>query len=309
MQPMDQITTIASGLRFPEGPIAEPDGSVLLTEIPRGTLTRVAPDGTATVVAEPGGGPNGLAVGADGAIYVANNGGWFSFFEEDGVAIPGPTPETYRGGTLERVDVATGEVTTLLTECGGAGLVAPNDIVIAADGGIWFTDHGVQGGEHTERPGLLWASPDGSEVRGVAWGVDGANGVGLSPEGDRVYVAETHTGRLWAWDVTGPGQVAGGGSPTEAHAGQLLHETDDGVLFDSLAVDGAGWVCVATIGPGGITCVPPDGGAAELILTGDPLTTNICFGGEDLGTAFVTLSSSGRLACLPWPRPGLRLSF
>ena len=305
---MDGARTIARGLRFPEGPVALPDGSVLLTEIARGTLTRVDPDGTTTVVADTGGGPNGIAIGPDGAAYVADNGGYFSWIEGDGAIIPGPTPDTYRGGAILRVDLATGAVTTLYTECDGAALVAPNDLVVDEHGGLWFTDHGVQRGEHADRPGLLWAAADGSAIRGVAWGVDAANGVGLSPDGRRAYVAETHLGRVLAWDVTGPGQVAGGGSPTEPHAATVLHDAADGILFDSLAVDGEGWVCVATIGPGGITCVRPDGDAVEHVPADDGLTTNVCFGGEDLRTAYLTLSSSGRLVAVDWPRPGLRLA-
>ncbi|MCH2100247.1 MAG: SMP-30/gluconolactonase/LRE family protein, partial [Pseudomonadales bacterium] len=58
---------LAKGLRFPEGPIALPGGDVLLVEIARGTLTRVALDGTVSVVANLGGGPNGAAIGPDGA--------------------------------------------------------------------------------------------------------------------------------------------------------------------------------------------------------------------------------------------------
>ena len=73
---MAQRKLIASGLQFPEGPIAMPDGSLILVEIKRGTLTRVAADGAVSVVAELGGGPNGLAIGPDGAAYVCNNGGF-----------------------------------------------------------------------------------------------------------------------------------------------------------------------------------------------------------------------------------------
>ena len=64
---MAEMKLIADGLKFPEGPIAMPDGSILLVEIARGTLTRVTPDGKKEVVAEPGGGPNGAAIGPDGA--------------------------------------------------------------------------------------------------------------------------------------------------------------------------------------------------------------------------------------------------
>ena len=61
------LREIATGLKFPEGPVALPDGDVLLVEIQRGTLSRVRPDGRVTVVAHTGGGPNGAAIGPDGA--------------------------------------------------------------------------------------------------------------------------------------------------------------------------------------------------------------------------------------------------
>jgi len=72
---MNELKVIAEGLRFPEGPIAMADGSVLLVEIARGTLSRVR-DGRVEVVADLGGGPNGAAIGPDGACYVCNNGGF-----------------------------------------------------------------------------------------------------------------------------------------------------------------------------------------------------------------------------------------
>ena len=78
--------------------------------------------------------------------------------------------------------------------------------------------------------------------------------------------------------------------------------------LDSLAVDGEGWVCAATLFNGGITAISPDGAQVEHHATGDLMTTNICFGGDDLRTAYVTLSSTGRLVSFPWPRPGLRLA-
>ena len=78
--------------------------------------------------------------------------------------------------------------------------------------------------------------------------------------------------------------------------------------LDSLAVDGAGNVCVATLGNGGITVISPDGEVIDFVPTGDPLTTNICFGGPDLTTAYITLSGTGRLVSMTWPRPGLALA-
>ena len=80
-------------------------------------------------------------------------------------------------------------------------------------------------------------------------------------------------------------------------------------LLDSLAVDAAGNVCVATIGNGGITTISPDGSSVEHLPTGDPLTTNICFGGPDLRTAYITLSGTGRLVATEWKTPGLALAY
>ncbi len=104
---------VATGLRFPEGPIAMADGSVVLVEIAGGTLTRVRPDGTTEVIAEHGGGPNGAAVGPDGAVYIANNGGYFEWSDFGGLTVPGSEPPaSWEGGCLQRVDLATGSVET-----------------------------------------------------------------------------------------------------------------------------------------------------------------------------------------------------
>ena len=79
--------------------------------------------------------------------------------------------------------------------------------------------------------------------------------------------------------------------------------------FDSLAVDAECRVCVATLINGGITVISPDGRHVEHHPTGDPMTTNICFGGPGMRTAFITLSWSGRLVAVDWPAPGLRLNY
>src|SRR3954453_18612751 len=84
---MNQLTTIATELRFPEGPVAMPDGSVILVEIAAGRIMRVKPDGTKETVAEPGGGPNGLAMGPDGKLYCCNNGG-FGWIDTGALLIP-----------------------------------------------------------------------------------------------------------------------------------------------------------------------------------------------------------------------------
>src|SRR4051795_8737430 len=106
---MSELRVVATGLSFPEGPVAMRDGSVVLVEIERQTVSRILPDGTVQIVARTGGGPNGLAVGADGAFYVCNNGG-FAWRLEMGLLRPAVQASDYISGRIERVDPSTGAV-------------------------------------------------------------------------------------------------------------------------------------------------------------------------------------------------------
>jgi gluconolactonase len=302
---MAEIRELASGLEFPEGPIALADGSVLLVEIKRGTLTRVSADGQKSVVAKTGGGPNGAALGPDGKVYVCNNGG-FEWHEIGPLVIPGDQPKDYTGGSIQRVDLATGAVETLYKSVGPHPLRGPNDLVFDPTGGFWFTDHGKTRARDRDHGGLYYARPDGSSLREMVYPLNSPNGVGLSPDGRRVYVAETHTGRVFYWELSAPGEIAPHSSPNGGH---LLAGLPGLQLLDSLAVDAEGNVCVATIVNGGITIISPDGAKIEHVPMPDPLTTNICFGGKDLRTAYVTLSATGKLVSLPWRTAGLRLAF
>ena len=286
-----------------------PDGSVILVEMFGNVITRVLPDGSKQKIADTPGGPNGIAIGPDGAIYLCNNGGSFSETTYKGVTYPGPfDPSLYIGGRIQRVDLNTGEVTDLYTQCDGRKLRGPNDIVFDKQGGMWFTDHGIRHGRHADLSGIYYAKTDGSMIKEVVFPTDSPNGIGLSPDGNTLYWAETHTGRLFHLAITAPGETAPF-SPIDPSV--CLCGLPGVQLFDSLAVDGDGNVCVATLGlqTAGITVISPKGEVLEQIITGDPLTTNICFGGPDFKTAYITLSGTGRLVSMPWPYKGLKLNF
>src|SRR4051812_25367951 len=147
---MADIRIIGTGLRFPEGPVAMADGSVILGEIAGGRVTRVAPDGGKTEIGKAGGGPNGLALGPDGAIYVCNNGGAV-YQTTPSFLSTGPAPD-YKTGSIQRIDPKTGDTRVLYTECNGHKLSAPNDIVFDKHGGVYFTDI-CKRHEQSPRPG------------------------------------------------------------------------------------------------------------------------------------------------------------
>ena len=299
---------MAEGLRFPEGPVAMPDGSVLVVEIARGTLSRVTPDGRIEVVAETGGGPNGAALGPDGRVWLCNNGG-FEWAERDGRLMPGVQAADYAGGRIEAVDLATGRVEVVHRACGGEPLKGPNDLVFDAEGGLWFTDHGKMRPRSEDRTGILYAPPDGSGLREAVFPMHGPNGIGLSPDGTTLYVAETPTCQLWAIALDGPGRPAKGSRATPWRRGLMIYTPRSYRLFDSLGMEACGNVCVATLVEGGISVIAPDGTLVEFVPLPDMYVTNICFGGPERRTAYVTCSSTGRLLAMDWPRPGLKLNF
>lgn len=284
------MDVVAEGLAFPEGPVVMPDGSVIVVELAGGRVTRCW-NGRTETICEIGGGPNGAAIGPDGALYVCNNGGL------DLTRFQNARGEGHEG-RIERVDLATGRFERLYDSCEGIALEAPNDIVFDRDGRFWFTDLGKTHDGIRTASGLFAALPGGSEIEAINRHAISYNGVGLSPDGAHVYVADTHQGRLWrymrsveaqrpAWIATAPGAVG----------------------FDSLAVTATGNVCVATLYEGGISTITPDGAVSLLAIPGEPYVTNIAFGGSDMRDAYITLSSSGRLVRTRWDEPGLELNF
>jgi gluconolactonase len=301
------IRTITDGLQFPEGPVACADGSVILVEIAAGALTRVAPNGTKTVVARPGGGPNGAAIGPDGKAYLANNGGFEWAVDDQGRRRPLVQAKDYVTGRIERIDLATGAVEQLYRACGEHPLRGPNDLVLDAHGGIYFTDLGKRRARDLDVGGVYYAKRDGSSIVEVAYPLMTPNGIGLSPDGNTLYVAETEAARLWAFDIAEPGVVKKDPWPSP-HGGRIVAGMGGYQRFDSLAVQADGRIAVATLINGGITVISPDGRHVEHTPMPDPMTTNICFGGPDMKTAFITLSWTGKLVAVDWPSAGLKLN-
>lgn len=281
---------IAEGLAFPEGPVVMRDGSVIVVELAGGRITRCW-DGRTETVCDIGGGPNGAAIGPDGALYVCNSGGLdlIKFQNARGAG---------HEGRIERVDLATGTFERVYDSCDGVALEAPNDIVFDSDGRMWFTDLGKTHDGIRTASGLFSALPDGSSISAINRHAVSYNGVGLSPDGAHVYVADTHQGRLWRYD-----------RKVEAQRPTWVATAPGPVGFDSLAVTAAGNICVATLYDGGISTITPAGVVTKFAIEGEPYVTNIAFGGADMRDAYITLSTTGRLVKTRWDEPGLELHY
>ncbi|HEY9092549.1 SMP-30/gluconolactonase/LRE family protein [Parasphingorhabdus sp.] len=281
---------IAEGLAFPEGPVVFADGSVIVVELAGGRITRCW-NGRTEIVCDIGGGPNGAAIGPDGALYVCNSGGLdlkkFQNARGDG-----------HEGRIERVDLATGKFERLYDSCDDIALEAPNDIVFDAEGRMWFTDLGKTHDGIRTASGLFSALPDGSAISAINRHAVSYNGVGLSPDGAFVYVADTHQARLYRYD-----------RKVEEQRPNWVATAPGPVGFDSLAVTAAGNICIGTLYDGGITTITPDGIVSKFSIEEEVYVTNIAFGGKDTRDAYITLSQSGRLVKTGWDEPGLRLSF
>lgn len=297
---------VAEGLKFPEGPVPLADGSVLFVELARGTLSRAWGEGKVEVVADLGGSPNGAALGPDGRVYVCNNGG-VKFVEQNGKLRPaGNLPDP---AWIEAVDLSTGKSERLYDRCGETTLRHCNDLVFDAHGGFYFTDSGKTTSSMNERGAVYYARPDGSQITRVAFPLTSPNGVGLSPDGTTLYVSETPTARLWAWDVLAPGKLRKLKQNDIPHGGRFVIGSANFQRFDSLAISASGKVLVGTLTNGGISEIWPDGACMRHHPLPDGHVTNIAFGAEDLRTAFVTLAGTGKLVALDWHEPGLRVNY
>ncbi len=304
-----EITQLADGLEFPEGPVWMPDGTVYVTELMAGRITRVKPDGTKEVAFEPGGSPNGLAIGPDGALYVANSGGW-DFYEVMGMKIPdSQQPEHYSGGRIERIDLASGDIKVLYTECDGNELVGPNDLVFDSRRRLLL--HRPRQGSRPRANARRDLLRDGRRVVDPRSGVPARVAERCRSLARRVAALrgrDAHRSRVGVEPRrAGPARRRRPGRGPRG--GEMICGLPGMQLFDSLAIDGEGNVVVATLVTGALSTIAPNGELLDQALFGDPMVTNVAFGGPDLTTAYVTCSATGRLVSAPWPRPGLKLAY
>lgn len=339
------FTLVCEQLGYPESPKYQPDGSILLVEIQKHRLSRIAPDGTRTTVADMEGGPNGLALGRDGHAWIANNGGfnWEEFTLPNGQSLQiGTTqPCDYKGGRIERVNLDTGKVEKRLHEFSqgldmkGFGprepklvpydhplpMRGPDDLVFDRKGGFWISDWGKQRERDVDVTGIYYVEPDGKTVTEAIFPLACPNGIALSPSEDRLYTALTYSREVLYWDLDKEGNIIP--NPATLDGSKLLTaKLPEQSILDSMTVDEAGNVYVALMLPhglnpgsnGGIAIISPEGELLEFLeiaIEGkfSPLPSSMCFGDKDRKTLYVTCGASGLLAKCRMSIPGHPLNF
>ena len=292
-------TVVVEGLAYPEGPRLDVTGTLHVVELAAGTVSRVR-DGHREVLAELGGSPNGAAFDADGTLWVCNNGGnWgpnasTGFRAGPGGLVPGAIQTVERDGSFR----------TVLTEIDGVPLSSPNDIALDPRGGAWFTDP-VWAARDATGSAPASASPPGSVCfmdqdgvgRRVAEGLVFPNGLALTPDWSELVVGETGTGRILAYPILAPGNL--GAARTWCDLGPAAFP--DGMAFDS-----AGRLVIAGTGSGSLFVADP-GTPTERVAMTDVDVTNLCFGGTDGRTLYVTQAALGRVVTIAWDVPGEHL--
>jgi gluconolactonase len=275
-----ELREVAVRLGALEGPVWTNGGSLVVTSLSRGLLYQIddqMDEAGPQVLAETGGGPNGLAEGSDGSIWVAQNGG----APMASRSLRKVTPSIQR--------VRDGQVEDLVT----SGLDAPNDCVFAPDGRLWFTDPrgGLAGADPT--PGRVCAlDPTTLRLEVLTDGPLYPNGLAFGLDPEDFYLAESSTGRVLhaRRRSDGIGEL------------EVFAELPDGAP-DGMAVDRQGNLLVAGGGANAVYVFDPAGALIDTIEVGGTervMVTNLCFGGDDGDTLFITVFKGGRVFACHW---------
>jgi len=278
-----QARVVASGLGFTEGPALLSTGSVAVASVNRGHVYEVPLDGGGvSLLAETGGGPNCVAAGYAGELWVTQNGATAMPSRSRVPAVP----------SIQRIVDSTVETVS-------TGLAGPSDCVFGSDGRLWFTDPTHLAGQGSLKPGRLWSlDPATGRMQIHLKGLLFPNGLAFGVDPAQLYVAETAQGRVRRYRVDG--------DRCEPDGWEVAMP---GERPDGLAVDSAGWLWVAGGTGDNVVAFDTDGTVRETLHFGNNvLVTSACFAGPDLNTLVVTIAKGGTVAALPARHRGLPVS-
>lgn len=265
---------LVAGIDFPEGPVFDREGRLHVVAMGAGDVLRVDPAGSVEVLAHTGGAPNGLAFGPDGLLYVCDAGLRAIL-------------------TVE----APGRASVLTDSWEGGGFAGPNDLCFDPQGDFYFSD---PVGSSLENPvGRVFHCTCAGEAREVAGGVAFPNGLALSGDGRALFVVETLTRQVWAYEVLPDGGLG--------RRSLFCGMRDGGVGGDGMALDVDGSLYVAHYGLGTIDVFDADGGRLAELPAGGANPTNVAFGGDGRQKLYITEAETGAVTIQRALRPGLEL--
>jgi gluconolactonase len=255
--PVRSPQLVAEGLGWPEGPTVLPDGRLVFVESYRSQLTVAGPDGEPRQFAYVAGAPNSCVLGAEGEIYLCQNGGTCGPWRAAEMTVP----------SIQRVREG-GSAEILLTEVAGIPLNGPNDLVFAADGRLVFTDPGTYNPADPDPSYIFALAPDGAASVVVAFPEPVfPNGLAVESDGSIVW-DESYTGRVRRLRPDGTIQDLG-------------RMPGDNPILDGMKIGADGRLYVTDLVARGIHVLAPDGAIEGFIPCGGA-PTNCVFDGETL---------------------------
>jgi len=255
--PGAKIEKLADGFQFTEGPAADAEGNVYFTDQPNDRIVRWSVKGQVSTFLQPCGRSNGLCFDAAGSL-------WACADEKN---------ELWRIDRKGKAQVVVGKFQDRL-------LNGPNDLWLRPDGGIYFTDPFYQrpywnrGPMEQEAQCVYYLPPDHQNLRRVADDLEQPNGVIGTPDGKLLYVADIKAKKTYAYDTQADGALSNK---------RLFCELGS----DGMTLDNEGNVYLTG---NGVTVFDPQGRQIDHIAVEEPWTANVCFGGEDRRTLFITAS-------------------
>jgi len=255
LAPDAEVELLADGFKFTEGPASDAQGNVFFTDQPNGRILQWSNDGKLSTFMEPCGRSNGLCFDGRGNL-------WACADEKNELWCIDPS----------------GGVSVVVKEYQGKLLNAPNDLWIRPDGGVYFTDpfyersYWNRGPREQDGECVYYLAPDRKTLVRVADDLVQPNGVIGTPDGKTLYVADIRAKKTYAYDVRPDGRLENK---------RLFCELGS----DGMTIDSEGNVYLTG---DGVTVFSPKGRKIEHIPVDAPWTANVCFGGKDRRTLFIT---------------------
>ncbi len=255
--PGAKLTVLAGGFEFTEGPAADADGNVFFTDQPNDRIMKWSTDGKLTEFMKPCGRSNGLCFDAQGNL-------WACADEKNEMWIIDPAKK----------------VTVVVKDFEGKLLNGPNDVWLRPDGGMYFTDpyykrpYWKRGPKEIAIEGVYYLTPDHKKLTRVVSDQQKPNGIIGTPDGKKLYVSDIGGGKTYLYDIQNDGTLTGK---------KLFCKLGS----DGMTIDDRGNVYLTGRG---VTVFDRDGRQIEHIDIKENWTGNICFGGKDRQTLFITAS-------------------